>query len=139
MNFKLSPVQNNLLTRVGYAPYCGNVCCIALKRTVFNGDQFTCVSCDWVSNHSIAFLNKYCAKKGLRNYMSDTHPRVGSYVTRLPLVKDEDGSFDLVCDAMVEVFIITWCEKGLVGLSHPTKPYITFTVNLSEMFNYFIV
>lgn len=139
MIFNLSLVQNNLLTRVGYAPYCGNVRCKTLKRTDFNGDQFTCFSCGWVSKHSIAFLNKYYAKKGLQHYMSETRPRVGSYVTRLPLVKNEDGSFDLVYDALEEVFIITWCEKGLVGLSHPTKPYITFTANLSEMFNYFIV
>jgi len=56
----MSIVRNNLLTEKGYRPYCGANKCIALyPRTVFNGKQFVCPSCGWVSGFPADFIEAY--------------------------------------------------------------------------------
>lgn len=54
-------VRNNLMTRPGYSPYCGNMCG-AMPRTEFNGTQFECPCCGWVSEFPKDFINKYKKK-----------------------------------------------------------------------------
>lgn len=54
-----SIVRENLLTRRGYTPYCGNIrCSTGMPRTRFNGSQFQC-SCGWTSQYEAEFIEKY--------------------------------------------------------------------------------
>lgn len=58
----MSIVRNNLMTRPGYAPYCGAEKCGATwPRTRFNGSQFQCV-CGWKSSFEPEFIDEYKAK-----------------------------------------------------------------------------
>jgi len=55
-------VRGNLMTRPGYSPYCGAVCCrLRMPRTKFNGEQFEC-GCGWTSNFDTTFITLYKAK-----------------------------------------------------------------------------
>lgn len=52
-----SIVRNNLMKREGYSPYCGNGSCMA--RAPFNGKQFQCPRCNWVSGFEPEFIEQY--------------------------------------------------------------------------------
>jgi hypothetical protein len=58
----MSIVRENLLTRQGYAPYCGGLgnCHFGMPRTTFNGKQFTC-RCGWTSAFEPEFIEQYKA------------------------------------------------------------------------------
>jgi hypothetical protein len=63
----MSIVRDNLMTRPGYSPYCGNVDCNGLMpRTGWTGAQFRRPSCAWVSAFPDDFIAEYKAKWGLR-------------------------------------------------------------------------
>jgi len=68
MEVTFSIVRENLMTREGYSPYCGNQLPRGVEggcsnpRTVFNGKQFTCPNCNWVSKFDDDFINKYKEK-----------------------------------------------------------------------------
>ncbi len=61
-------VRDNLINEEGYTPYCGNNfprdnsngC--NNPRTVFNGDQFACPNCNWVSQFPEEFIDRYKTK-----------------------------------------------------------------------------
>jgi hypothetical protein len=54
-----SVVRDNLLTRPGYAPYCGNMTCpCGMPRTRFDGEQFAC-GCGWRSSFEAEFIAEY--------------------------------------------------------------------------------
>jgi hypothetical protein len=55
-------VRRNLMTVEGYSPYCGNGDCRAIPRTVFNGEQFECLVCGWVSGFPVYFVEAYQAR-----------------------------------------------------------------------------
>lgn len=56
----MSIVRENLLTRLGYSPYCGaDRCRGTWPRTVFNGKQFRCPSCGWESKFEPEFIEEY--------------------------------------------------------------------------------
>lgn len=57
----LSIVRQNLLTRRGYAPYCGaERCPQGWPRAPFNGQQFEC-RCGWQSYFEPEFIAQYKA------------------------------------------------------------------------------
>jgi hypothetical protein len=65
----MSIVRDNLMTRVGYTPYCGNdphfddyKCPGSWPRTVFNGKQFRCPSCGHTSEFDQEFIAEYKTK-----------------------------------------------------------------------------
>lgn len=58
----MSLVRENLMTRPGYSPYCGNIFCSTTPRTAWNGQQFKCGSCGWVSSFTPDFIAEYRAK-----------------------------------------------------------------------------
>lgn len=58
----MSIVRENLMTRKGYAPYCGNMECRAgMPRTHFINGQFAC-TCGWKSSFEPEFIAAYQAK-----------------------------------------------------------------------------
>lgn len=57
----MTTVRKNLLTRLEYTPYCGNIKCKDVPRTSFNGKQFKCSSCGWESTFEQEFIDKYKA------------------------------------------------------------------------------
>jgi hypothetical protein len=58
-----SIVRENLLTRIGYTPYCGaDRCPRSWPRTKFNGAQFAC-GCGWTSQYEAEFIDRYKAVK----------------------------------------------------------------------------
>lgn len=58
----MSLIRDNLMTRPGYSPYCGNDNCGAgLPRTRFDGEQFKC-PCGWRSQFPADFIAEYKAK-----------------------------------------------------------------------------
>ena len=61
---ELTIVRENLMTREGYSPYCGNVHCRWSPRTLWNGDkgQFVCPDCGWTSQFPSDFIQRYRAK-----------------------------------------------------------------------------
>lgn len=59
----MSIVRENLMSREGYRPYCGNGHCGGMMpRTVWTGKQFSCPSCHWVSQFPPEFIAEYKAK-----------------------------------------------------------------------------
>ncbi len=54
----MSIVRENLLNRKGYTPYCGSSC-RGMPRTRFNGSQFECPECKWVSGFEPEFIQQY--------------------------------------------------------------------------------
>jgi predicted RNA-binding Zn-ribbon protein involved in translation (DUF1610 family) len=60
-------VRKNLMTIQGYSPYCGNYECKTSPRTKFNGDQFKCPRCGWVSMFPKEFIDKYKEAKPMDN------------------------------------------------------------------------
>lgn len=58
----MSIVRENLMTRKGYSPYCGNTeCRFHMPRTRYIGGQFQC-GCGWRSSFDDEFINAYEAK-----------------------------------------------------------------------------
>ena len=63
-----SIVRENLMTEKDYRPYCGNPnsrnkwsgCCN--PRTTWNGNQFECPNCGWLSQFPSEFIDRYKAK-----------------------------------------------------------------------------
>jgi predicted RNA-binding Zn-ribbon protein involved in translation (DUF1610 family) len=68
---ELTIVRENLMNEDKYSPYCGNNISRNEKggcdnpRTHFNGKQFVCPKCGWVSKFPIKFINKYKLKWNL--------------------------------------------------------------------------
>lgn len=60
----MSIVRRNLMNVEGYSPYCGGDC--ILPRTIFNGEQFECPCCDWVSKFPADFIKEYKEKWGIK-------------------------------------------------------------------------
>lgn len=80
----MSIVRNNLLTRLGYVPYCGNDTCFS--RTQFDGWQFKC-RCGWRSAFEPEFIEQYkAAQKKLITGLDAELQRV-SQVTGIPTAK----------------------------------------------------
>ena len=62
-----STVRNNLMYRPMYTPYCGSTVMIkgntcSWPRTKWNGSQFHCPECGWVSNFPPEFIEEYKKK-----------------------------------------------------------------------------
>jgi hypothetical protein len=58
----MSIVRENLMSRKGYTPYCGNVDCrFHMPRTRYIGGQFQC-GCGWRSSFDDDFIEAYEAK-----------------------------------------------------------------------------
>lgn len=58
----MSIVRENLMTRKGYTPYCGNEHCpLDMPRTNFIRGQFWC-GCGWQSSFEPEFIAAYEAK-----------------------------------------------------------------------------
>ena len=47
------------MNQEGYTPYCGNIDGCSMPRTHFNGNQFECRECKWVSSFPIDFICEY--------------------------------------------------------------------------------
>jgi predicted RNA-binding Zn-ribbon protein involved in translation (DUF1610 family) len=64
----LSIVRTNLMNQQGYSPYCGNnIARDAIggcnnPRTKFNGQQFVCPNCGYVTEFPSDFIARYKAK-----------------------------------------------------------------------------
>lgn len=52
-------IRNNLMTQKGYTPYCGSNGRCSMPRTEFNGKQFVCKQCGWVSEFPESFIKQY--------------------------------------------------------------------------------
>ena len=63
----MSIIRDNLINQKGYTPYCGNWECGRMPRSEFNGEQFKCPQCSWVSDFPKEFIKKYKDKWGLNN------------------------------------------------------------------------
>jgi len=63
----MSIVRDNLMSRKGYTPYCGNALedC-DMPRASFDGEQFVCPECGWRSGFDKEFIDKYKKKWGLK-------------------------------------------------------------------------
>lgn len=59
-------VRKNLMTERGYAPYCGAAKCRTMLRAVFNGSQFQCQVCGWISQFPESFIEEYKEKWGIK-------------------------------------------------------------------------
>lgn len=58
----MSIVRDNLMTRPGYRPYCGNIrCSFDMPRTRYIAKQFQC-GCGWRSSFEPEFIATYEAK-----------------------------------------------------------------------------
>lgn len=72
---EISIVRQNLMTIQGYTGYCGSALCKPRTRysperwprTVFNGDQFVCPKCNWVSEYPIDFITRYKKKWNIKS------------------------------------------------------------------------
>jgi len=56
----MSIVRENLMSRPGYAPFCGGDQCGTALRSKFDGEQFTCY-CGWRSSFEPEFMAEYKA------------------------------------------------------------------------------
>jgi hypothetical protein len=65
-------IRENLMTRPGYSPYCGDPkCSHKMPRTIFDGEQFTC-KCGWRSAFPADFIARYKSTwKGKQGRMCD--------------------------------------------------------------------
>jgi len=61
----MSIIRDNLMSRPGYSPYCGNMNCATMPRTSWTGSQFRCGRCGWVSQFPDDFIAEYKAKWGI--------------------------------------------------------------------------
>ena len=58
----MSIVRENLMSRQGYTPYCGNAHACSMPRTLWTGEQFKCPCCGWASQFPAEFIAEYKAK-----------------------------------------------------------------------------
>lgn len=58
----MSTVRENLMAQKYYTPYCGGANCKTVPRTFFNGNQFECLECGWVSSFEPEFIAAYKIK-----------------------------------------------------------------------------
>lgn len=59
-------VRDNLMNTKHYSPYCGGDYCSKMPRTKFNGKQFYCDYCGWVSEFPQDFIISYKEKWELK-------------------------------------------------------------------------
>lgn len=64
-------VRENLMTQEGYTPYCGNnppinIRQCSMPRTFFNGEQFVCPCCGWISTFPKDFIDRYKSKWSIK-------------------------------------------------------------------------
>ena len=52
-------MQEKVLSTKGYTPYCGNSNCKVMPRTYFNGNQFQCSCCGWISSFPEECMKEY--------------------------------------------------------------------------------
>lgn len=64
MTTEITFMQQKLMERKGYRPGCG--VCRPFQRTVFNGEQFECKYCGWVSGYDKDFIQIYKQKWGMK-------------------------------------------------------------------------
>ena len=63
----MSIVRDNLIEDIKYRPYCGNLDCKTMPRTVRTNDlQFLCTSCGWKSSFDEKFIKEYAEKHNLK-------------------------------------------------------------------------
>jgi hypothetical protein len=55
-------VRRNLMECENYTPYCGSYNCSTTPRTQFDGNQFKCNCCGWVSEFPVEFITRYKQK-----------------------------------------------------------------------------
>jgi len=58
----MSIVRRNLMEQQGYSPYSGSMRCNSIARLIFNGEQFVCPHCGWVSAFPEDFIKEYKLK-----------------------------------------------------------------------------
>lgn len=58
----MSVVRDNLMSQERYSPYCS--ACDDMPRTFFNGSQFECPDCKWVSDFDDKFISEFKSKWG---------------------------------------------------------------------------
>lgn len=61
----MSIVRKNLLKDINYRPYCGNENCSKTPRTFWNGKQFECSCCGWISEFEKEFIDNYKSRYSL--------------------------------------------------------------------------
>lgn len=62
-----SLVRENMLSRLGYTPYCLAQGCRAMPRMVFDGEQMKCPSCGNRTDFEPEFIDRYKrAQAGMR-------------------------------------------------------------------------
>lgn len=81
----MSLVRENLLTRLGYVPYCGRTVC--MRRAAFNGTQFEC-ACGWRSAFEPEFIEQYKAAQAKLKEGLDAHPTHPAGVDAAPKAVD---------------------------------------------------
>jgi hypothetical protein len=70
-----SIVRDNLMTQEGYSPYCSNNKARRTTggcdnpRTKFNGEQFVCPHCGWVSQFPKDFIDRYINRWGIETHV----------------------------------------------------------------------
>lgn len=68
---EITIVRENLMNQKGYSPFCGNDISRLEKggcdnpRTIFNGEQFKCPNCGWISQFPKDFIDRYKLKWNL--------------------------------------------------------------------------
>lgn len=61
----MSIVRDNLMSREGYRPYCGDAQCrFHMPRTRWDGEQFRCL-CGWRSSFEPDFIEAYRDRWGI--------------------------------------------------------------------------
>lgn len=63
----MSIIKNNLVKAPNYTPYCGNEDCKTIPRTKFNGSQFECPNCGWVSQFDKDFIERVIEYKSRKS------------------------------------------------------------------------
>jgi hypothetical protein len=53
-------IRQNLMDRENYSPYCMD--CSTMARTFWNGSQFECSCCGWVSEFPSDFIERFKVK-----------------------------------------------------------------------------
>jgi hypothetical protein len=64
---EMTIIRNNLINEKGYSPYCGSIDPVcSMPRTYFNGNQFICPNCGWVSKFPDDFIKRYKEKWNIK-------------------------------------------------------------------------
>ncbi len=58
----MSIVRRNLMEIENYTLCCGNQACKTMPGTLFNGNQFVCGKCGWISSFPGSFIKQYKVK-----------------------------------------------------------------------------